>query len=586
MRLPRSLQWRIALAYTALIFVTMGVVSFYLVNFVRDSYVSNLEVRLEHEAALLGQSASASLGGGADRAALQALSERTADIVDARVTIIAEDGTVLADTHEEAGAMENQGFRPEVAQALAEGIGRDTRVSRGVGAEMMFTAAPVRSDGASIGVARIAVPTSEIQSNVNRIIATITFSALVVAFLSVGLGFYLARRTARSVRSVAEGARRLAGGDLEHRVTAVSMDETQQLAEAFNSMAATIRDMIRDLSGERNKLSVVLDTMADGVIVIGPDDRISLMNRTAESLLDVTAEQAIGSRLVEVVRDHELQAVVSQSVASGQLQQGEVDLLHLRRSLSAIANPLSLNGAEGVLLTLHDLTRIREVDTTRREFVSNVSHELRNPLASVRALVESLERGALDDGSVARDFLRRIRADVDRMSGIVDDLLELSRMESGQPASHLRPVELRPLIEGLVARFGDQYPDGPSVDSSVPDDLPAVTADDDKVRQVLVNLMENACKFTPGDGSVSVSASVRGQSVEVSVVDTGTGIAAEHIPHVFERFYKVDRARRDGGTGLGLAIVKHTVQALGGEVGVTSAEGSGSTFWFTLQRAD
>ena len=461
MRLPHSLHWRIALAYTVLIFVTMGTVSLYLVDFVRDAFLDDLQVRLAQEAGLVAESASVYLGTDSDRGALQLVAQEMAGIVKGRVTVVDTDGSVLADTAERPDLAENLRRREEIRQALAGGVGNARREDETFGGEVIYSAAAIRRDGQIVAVARVGVPTSDVQANVNRLITNIAVSALGVAVLSEGLGFVLFRRTSRSVQTVAEGARRLAEGDLEYRVQASSSDETKELAEAFNGMANTIRTVVGDLSSERNKLTAVLDTMADGVVVLEADLTVSLMNRAAEWLLDVVANEALGNRLVEVVRDHEIQQTVQKSIDTGQIWQIELELLPSRTFLSAIATPLgAVDGAadaSGVLLTLHDLTRMMQVETTRKEFVSNVSHELRSPLASIKAMVETLEDGAMDERDVAVDFLQRINRDVDRMNGIVNDLLELSHLESGYVPLHLAPVDLRPLVEEIVEDFRRIY---------------------------------------------------------------------------------------------------------------------------------
>ena len=391
-------------------------------------------------------------------------------------------------------------------------------------------------------------------------------------------------KTARSVSSVVDGARRLANGDLEHRIPTVPTSEAREMADSFNTMAATIRNMVRDLSGERNKLSAVLNTMADGVVVLEPNGTVVLMNQAAQWLLGIRTTDPVGIRLVERVRDSELIEVITVALESGQPRHGELEMLHRGSFVSVIATPLSGDGSEGVLLMLHDLSNLRQIETTRREFVSNVSHELRSPLASIKALTESLQDGALDEPEVAADFMERIQKDVARMGSLVDDLLALSRLESGQTPLNLGPLDIRALAEDLVESFSTRS-NGVRIDQAMPADLPLVTGDEGMVRQVLVNLLENALKFTPDGGRIGVGAVAGEQFVEVRVKDTGAGIPPEHLPHVFERFYKVDRARRDGGTGLGLAIVKHIVQVHGGDVGVESREGAGSTFTFTLSRA-
>ena len=239
-----------------------------------------------------------------------------------------------------------------------------------------------------------------------------------------------------------------------------------------------------------------------------------------------------------------------------------------------------------MLLSLHDLTAFRQLETTRREFVSNVSHELRNPLASIRSMVETLSGGAIDDRQTAADFVSRIEQDVRRMDTLVSELLELSRLESGQVALDVRPLSLEPIAADTVASFRDRSSGGGvEVSVEIPADLPLVLGESEKVRQVLSNLMDNALKFTPPGGRITVSALPDHRNVIARVSNTGDGIAPEHLPHLFERFYKVDRSRHDLGTGLGLAIVKHIVLAHGGEVDVESSLGEGATFTFTLPRA-
>ena len=423
-------------------------------------------------------------------------------------------------------------------------------------------------------------------ADVDRVVIALAMSAAVVAALSVGLAYTVSRRTSRSGRAVAEGARRLASGDLEYRVEAPSPGETRELAEAFNRMAATIRDMVRDLSAERNRLSVVLDTMADGVIVINPDGGVDLMNRAAEWLLETPSVQSDGRKLSDIVRNYELLQLVSDAQSDRGIHQVELELVKGRRFLSAIATPQSENRDSGVLLTLRDFTGLRHMETTRTEFVSNVSHELRTPLASVKALVETLQDGALEDRDTARDFLRRIHGDVDRMTAMVSELLELSQLESGHAPIHLAPVDLRSVVDETELEFAMRLESAKlNLNLDLPDGLPYVMGDADKLSQVLRNLVENAVKFTPEGGSIDISATASGQWVELRVSDTGVGIAPAHLPHVFERFYKVDRSRKDDGTGLGLAIVKHLVEAHGGDIHAESIEGQGSTFTLALRRA-
>ena len=586
MRLPRSLAWRIALAYTVLIVLSMVGASIYIVLVVRDRHMTDLEVRLHHEAALVAQASQPYFQGEADPRLGQE-AQRLGSLIAARVTLISPEGTVLADTWDGHSLSEEILVGPEVRDALAGFVGRSTRFSPAAGREALYTAVPVYAEGVLAGVARVSVSTAQVQANVNRMIATVALAGLAVTVLAVVLGYFMARRTSRSVRSVTEGARLLAQGDLDHRVQALAEDETMELADTFNLMAGTLKATIQEAQTERNRLSAVLETMGDGVVMLGPEGEVVLINQVARGLLGVGATAALGRRLIELARHHELQMLVSRSLETAEPQFGEIEI-HPQGFLSAIAVPLLDQGASaGVLLTLHDLTRVRQLDTTRREFVSNVSHELRNPLAAIKASVETLEDGAMAEPQVAREFVRRIHEDVDRMTAMTSDLLELSRLESGQIPLHLYPLDIEGLMDSVVAGVnGHAESKGVSVSVAHSETLPPALGDGDKLRQVLVNLVDNALKFTPNGGSATLTAVPTSRFLEVRVADTGIGIPREHLPHVFERFYKVDRSRGDGGTGLGLAIVKHIVQAHGGDVKAESREDVGSTFSFTVPRAD
>lgn len=586
MRLSKTPQGRITLIYVTVVVSVIIAFAIYLVGFVSDSSVADLEERLERQALLVRDLTEGLFDDSPDQARIQSASVLAAEFSEMRVTVFAAEGTVLADVGNSPGAPVASASAPEVVSALNSGKSVSARVETTGGQEHAFVAVPIIFNGETVGVARASRTTSEIDSQNVSLVIGIIFSSAIVLILSVGLAYFLAQSASRSMEAAADGARRFANGDLDYRMDTSSYPGAEELAEAFNQMASTITDQIRNLTTESNQLSVILDTMADGVIVVNSNGQVELMNLSAEWMLESPNREADRIQLAEVVRDHEILQLVSEARATRQTRQAELELVHRRRFLNVIATPLSEGSDEGVLLTLQDVTRLWQVETTRREFVSNVSHELRSPLAAIRAMTETLQDGALNDTDTAQDFLTRILNDTQRMTTMVNELLELSRLESGQAPIHLAPVSLASVVAEIESRF-DVSPDHErlKLETNVPDGIPLVMGEADKLNQVLANLVENAVKVTGDGGLISISANATDRWVEVKVSDNGIGIAREHLPHVFERFYKVDRSRRDGGTGLGLAIVKHLVQAHGGDIKVESVEGEGSAFSFTLPRA-
>ena len=586
-----TLQWRIVLAYTILIVVSMAALSFYLVNFLSGYYDSNLRDRMTKQSEVLVESIRPYFVDQLDESELREITGRIGEIIDARVTIVSVDGTVLDDTGQDSSIMDNHITRPEIKTAITSRVGHSTRFSETIGKEFRYTAVRVEVDEILVGIARIGIPAADITSSVNNILAQIAFAIAIVTSLSTLLGYYLARRTSRSVRSMTNAAKRLAGGDLGSTpVEALASDETQDLADAFNRMSEALRGMIGDLSEERNKLSTVLDTMADGVVVIRRrfylrrgEGLIELINPAAQELLGISGTNAVGNRFMEVVKDEELQNLIFRASETNEQQYSEVELMQPRRYFGSVATPLlSGEGEDGILLTLHDLTRIRQVDNTRKQFVSNVSHELRSPITSIKAMTETLEGGALDDPLVAREFVSRIHAEIRRMNSIVDELLQLSILDSGQVRLDIRPFDLNGLMNEVKEGFATIAESNNIILTTVLEDLPEVKGEKEKIRQVLVNLIDNALKFTFPDGAVTMSSKFMGSEILVGIADTGIGIEEDNQEQIFERFYRVDNSRKYDGTGLGLSIAKHIIQAHGGSLWVRSIKGEGSTFYFSL----
>ena len=397
---------------------------------------------------------------------------------------------------------------------------------------------------------------------------------LFIAFL----GIREARRTNHSISNILEGARMISAGDLNYRISIRDAEIFPELSQTFNKMADTVRSMVQDLDIERIKVGALLETMEDGVMVISDGKEIVLANGAARMMLGL--QEPFG-----ILRDHDLQKLAMESVSKNERRENDIELLEGRRLVMALAVPLNSTNEGNVLMTLHDLTTIKRMDTTRREFVSNVSHELRNPIASMKALVETLENGAFRDTSMAEDYLKRIHGEVNRMSDLVSELLDLSRLESGQDKISFSSVDITKLITEV---HSDMLPiaknKGAMLSLELEKELPQCNAEVAKLRRVLLNLVDNSIRFVSQGGQIKISAtrSSDHRLIVVSVTDNGTGISDADVPHLFERFYKVDRSRSDSGTGLGLAIARHIVEAHGGTIWVESQYGVGSTFSFTL----
>lgn len=384
------------------------------------------------------------------------------------------------------------------------------------------------------------------------------------------------------VRQITATVERIAAGELEARVPARGPGDIGALSRAVNSMAARLERQSRKRNRERDRLNTVLHVMTDGVIILNKHGYVSIINPAAARILRVTAEDALNKSFVQVVKDYRLAEVWLACIELGGEHSATIEMAG-DAYVRIIVTPFLRGAANGYLVLMQDLSHIHRLETVRRDFVSNLSHELRTPLASVKALVDTLRDGALDDPPAADRFLERMEIEVDEMAQMVQELLELSRIESGQVPLRLFPTAVVTLVDPAVERLRAQAERaGLTLNTVVPPELPEVMVDADRIRTVIMNLVHNAIKFTAAGGFVTVSAQVAPDAVTISVADTGTGIPSEDLPRIFERFYKADRARSGGGTGLGLAIAKHSINTHNGRLWVESTEGVGSTFSFTL----
>jgi two-component system phosphate regulon sensor histidine kinase PhoR len=440
------------------------------------------------------------------------------------------------------------------------------------------------TDGANVlGVARVALPATRVDRYVGSAVTTILVALAVIAVVVIVAAWLLTRVMTRPVRELTVVARRLAAGDFEVPLAVSAPDESGQLARAFSDMAAQLRATVAELTDDRARLTAILDNMADGIITTDEEGRITLANRAAGDLLGFLPDGGTARPVIETVRDYELTEVLQRSLASRRPEEVQFESSATGRFVRAIAIAGERPG--GALILLQDLTEVRALQTMRREIVGNISHDFRTPLAGIKAMVDTLQDGAIDDHAAATDFLARIEDEVDRLTHMVAELTELSRIETGRTGLEWSQVDLNALVRESVTRMAPQAERQQiTLSADLGGDVPPIVADAERLRQVIINLLHNAVKFNRPGGSVTVTTRAEDDAVTMAVADTGLGIARQDLPRIFERFYMGDRSRTGQGSGMGLAIAKHIVEAHDGAIDVTSTEGEGSTFTIRLPR--
>ena len=508
---------------------------------------------------------------------------------DAWLTIARPDGTVLADSLADPVTVASIRLNAAFIAAVRDGRGLGEGPAYS-GTERwryaVITIPESSGDGVRL-VVRVGHPVSTLESGIDRVRWLGIGGAILAITAIAAVAWAVVRRVGNGVRQV--GAH--AAGIIPHAPAAdlrsTSFEEVAAVRTALNQLALDLRDVLSASRHARTQLESTLSTLSDGVILTDRDGSVLRANAAAGQLLDIDTEAVVGLPFVFATRDHELGELQRRSMRSGQIARKDgIEIGFQRRQIDAVAQPVVDDDDRLTLVVLRDVTELRRLEQVRREFVANVSHELRTPLASIRAMVETLEAGAIDEPGVAGEFLGRIVTEVERLAFLVDELLDLARLESGRVNLRREPLAPIDLIGTGAGRLSPQVERARlHLVIDVPDDLPEVLADRNRIEQVLLNLVHNAIKFTPPGGVITIGARQEADALVVEVTDTGVGIAEDELPRLFERFYKADRARRSEGTGLGLAITKHIVAGHNGTIAVRSTLGQGSTFAFSLPLA-
>lgn len=570
---PR-IRWRLVVPFLILLVAAVIIVTAASLKTIRQGEAARWEAHFLDLAQSIALEASDDYGGSGELTNLNRIANRYADALGISITFLDSEGYLLVSS---SPAMRTLPALETTAEVLSEG--QVTRVT----AEGITITTIVRGhDDSPLGFVLLQAPPDAFRLGLGHLWRL----AAVVILISLTLGLILSAIiydfSRKPIESLTIASQQMSAGDFHNLEFPDGPQELSELSRSLKEMAQHLGDQIDALTSERAKLSAVLNQMTDGVLIADFDGRVQLLNPAAERLFQIDAAEGLGRSVVEVLRYHQL-VDLWRAARDGQRQITVLEIGPQHLFLQVTGMPLKTSDKGSTLILFQDLTQLRRLETVRRDFISNVSHELRTPLASLKALGETLQESALDDPPAARRFIIRMETEIDNLTQLVNELLELSRIESGkvplsfhriQPCDLLRPAYER--MELQVERAGL------NLSFDCPPDLPPVFADPDRITQVVINLIHNATKFTPPDGQISLSAYRDGDFVVLFVKDTGMGIPKKDLGRIFERFYKADRARTGGGTGLGLSIARHMVESHGGFIWAESEEKTGSTFYFSL----
>jgi len=580
----RKLLWQLYTSYLTIALTSILAISLYASSSLRDFYMERTAENLASGAHLIQDQVLALLKND-DLGALRNTVKKLGAHSSIRITVIRANGRVAADSKEDAANMDNHADRPEFAQAMRGRRGRSTRYSYTLDKDLMYVAIPLEIEGRKIGVLRTSVPLTLLYRQLYAIYTEVAIVALLTAVLAAGLSYWASRRIVRPLQEMKQAARDFASGKFNAKVPLGSAEELAALAESMNEMAAQIEERIDIISRQNYEQEAILSSMIEAVIAMDTDERLLIINRAAGRMLGIERDDVKGKCFQEVVRSADLQKFAAKALESSELVEGEV-VLHDPEDLYLEAHGTPLVDAEGkplgAVLILHDVTRLRRLEKIRSDFVANVSHELKTPVTSIKGFVETLINGNLCREEDAVRFLGIIAKQADRLNSIIEDLMSLSKIEKEAESDEIKmePGQVSEAVESAMAACRINA-ENKNVSISLKCESDArARINAPLLEQAVINLLDNAIKYSEPGSAVVVEVVKEADEIVIRVTDRGWGIEEKHLSRIFERFYRVDKARsrKMGGTGLGLAIVKHIALAHGGGVEAASTPGRGSIF--------
>ncbi len=584
MKKRQRLLWRLFPSYLLITLISLLAVSWYASEAMRQFFLDQTATDLKARAALLEKQISGLLSP-LDAAAIDSISKEAGRLSATRITVILPDGKVIGDSREAPHLMDNHANRPEIMTALAGQTGKSMRFSNTLMQQMYYVAVPVKDRQKIVAVLRTALPATAVEAEIRSIQLKIALGGCIIALLAAGISWVISRRISQPIEQMKKSAEHFANGDLSHRLTPPQTEEMGGLADAMNQMAAQLNDRIETIIRQRNQLETVLASMLEGVIAIDTEERIVSINQTAARLFEKEPADCQGKSIQEIIRSPALQQFIRAAISNTNPTEEDITVFqNEERVIGVKGSPIFDANQDqiGTLVVFHDVTQLRRLENMRRDFVANVSHEIKTPLTAIKGFVETLQQGKVEKKQEKERFLGIIQKHVDRLDAIIEDLLALSRIEQEDDKKEIQfeSVKIADVFQAAIQLCRPKAEkQNIHINLDCEKDTTALL-DPALIEQAVVNLLDNAIKFSEPGSTIHVKSHHQGNEMILSVQDQGIGIAQKHLPRLFERFYRVDKARSRnmGGTGLGLAIVKHIAQAHGGHVTVDSKLGEGSHF--------
>ena len=588
-----KLKWQLFPSYIIILICAMSAVAWYGTHSLKKFYIEQMASFLEAQSSLI-LSRVTDLTGAGNYTELERFCRETGQMVSTRITVVRFTGDVVCDSDRDPRSMQNHAKRPEIVKALAGMVGSSQRFSTTTRQQMLYVAIPIKEAQAVRGVLRTSVPLTAIETELHSLYSRIAMGIVVVIIFASAMTFYIARKISQPLERMKYDSLRFAHGDFKEKIIVAGSEEIVALAQAMNRMAIQLDERMRAVQGKSNELETVLSSMIEGVIAVDLVEKVLYMNGAAQKQLDIEQQEVQDKGLLEVVRNIELLRFIQHTLLQDQ-QTEKTIVFHLGKRDEKI---LQVHGAQlfdatkkriGALVVTNDVSRLLRLENLRRDFVANVSHELKTPITSIKGYVETLLDETDEHPQHVKDFLEIISKQTNRLQAIVEDLLSLAKIEQKSDGREQMLLEKGRIIDVLYAAI--EACSLKAADRNIQISLHCeeyfqTMINGPLMEQAVINLLDNAIKYSKPGGEVGIEASVIENDILISIKDSGLGIPPDHLERLFERFYVVDkgRSRESGGTGLGLAIVKHIVQAHGGNVTVESEPNQGSTFTLYLPR--